>query len=137
VAVVLRACVEGEAADVLTLWKTAEAEPSHTDDVDSIVKLIRFDEEALIVAVDDGQIVGSVICGWDGWRGAIYRLAVHPRYRRKGMAQRLVAEAEDRLRAKGAVRSAAIVVSTEVQATGFWRSSGWEEQKERLRFVTG
>lgn len=122
---------------MLALWRTADAEPTHTDDVESIVRLINFDKEALIVAVEAERIVGSVIAAWDGWRGSIYRLAVAPSHRRKGLARRLVADAEVRLRARGAVRLAAITVSSDPRAMGFWRSSGWEEQAERLRFVRG
>ena len=37
-----------------------------------------------MVAESSGQIAGSVIAGWDGWRGSVYRLAVAPAHRRSG-----------------------------------------------------
>jgi hypothetical protein len=40
--------------------------------------LISEPAASLLVATIDNQIVGSVIGGWDGWRGNIYRLAVTP-----------------------------------------------------------
>jgi ribosomal protein S18 acetylase RimI-like enzyme len=123
--------------DVLALWREAAAEPTHTDDPQSLVGLIRHDPAALIVAEADCQIVGSVIAAWDGWRGSIYRLAVAPGCRRQGVARSLLAEAERRLAQAGAVRSQAIVVETDAGATGFWRTSGWEQQSARLRFVRG
>ena len=49
----------------------------------------------------------------------------------------LVAEAERRLSAMGAVRMQAVVVETDARATGFWINSGWERQTARLRFVKG
>jgi ribosomal protein S18 acetylase RimI-like enzyme len=122
---------------VLALWREAEAEPTHTDDLLSLTKLIERDPRALVVAEVEGQIVGSVIAGWDGWRGSIYRLAVAPEARRAGLGRRLVTEAEQRLAGLGARRLQTFVVATDAQATGFWRSSGWEEQVERLRFVMG
>jgi ribosomal protein S18 acetylase RimI-like enzyme len=122
---------------VLALWHQAESEPTHTDDSASLTKLIERDPDALVVAESGGQIVGSVIAGWDGWRGSIYRLAVAPHARRAGLGRRLVAEAEQRLAQLGARRIQAVVVATDTQATGFWRSSDWEEQVERLRFVMG
>jgi ribosomal protein S18 acetylase RimI-like enzyme len=81
--------------------------------------------------------VGSVIAGWDGWRGSLYRLAVVPDYRRHGLGRRLLDEAERRLASSGASRLQAIVVETDAQAAAFWRASDWEEQVERLRFVKG
>ena len=122
---------------VLALWRDADAEPSHTDDVESLERLIAHDPGSLMVAEVDGRIVGTVIAGWDGWRGSIYRLVVAPSHRRAGLGRRLVGAAERRLSAAGATRLQAIVVETDGQATGFWRASGWEQQAERLRFVKG
>ena len=42
-----------------------------------------------MVAESDQQIVGTVIAGWDGWRGSIYRLVVAPSHRRAGLGRRL------------------------------------------------
>jgi ribosomal protein S18 acetylase RimI-like enzyme len=69
------------------------------------------DPEALIAAESEDEIVGSVIAGFDGWRGNLYRLAVHPKLRRQGLARALVAEAEGRLAARGAKRITALVVA--------------------------
>src|SRR5271167_302040 len=118
---------------VLHLWSTAAAEPTHTDDAASLTALIRRDPAALIVAEDDSSIVGSVIAGWDGWRGSVYRLVVASSHRRLGLGRRMLRQAEERLWAEGAVRLQAIVVQTEPQAVGFWRASGWEQQVHRLR----
>ena len=63
----------------------------------------------LLVATNDDRIIGSVIGGWDGWRGNIYRLAVTPEYRRRGIARRLVAEISSALFARGAERLSALV----------------------------
>jgi ribosomal protein S18 acetylase RimI-like enzyme len=136
-----RSATVADAPAVIALWREAGAEPSHTDDVESVRRLIERDPAALMVAVDGGvggvRLVGSVIAGWDGWRGSIYRLAVVPSHRRCGLGGRLVRQAEERLADAGAVRCQAIVVETEGRAVAFWRASGWEQQSERLRFVRG
>jgi ribosomal protein S18 acetylase RimI-like enzyme len=129
-----------DAPAVIALWLEAEAQPSHTDNVESVEsvqRLIERDPAALIVVEVDHRLIGSVIAGWDGWRGSIYRLAVVPEHRRRGLARQLVRRAEERLAHAGAVRCQAIVVETEDQAVAFWRASGWEQQTERLRFVAG
>jgi ribosomal protein S18 acetylase RimI-like enzyme len=128
------------AADVLVvldLWQQAGAEPTHTDDMESLTQLIAHDPAALLLAEDGGRIVGSAIASWDGWRGSIYRLVVAPDYRRRGLGRQLLAAAEDRLQKAGAIRTQAIVVETDARAVGFWRASGWDQQAERLRFVKG
>jgi ribosomal protein S18 acetylase RimI-like enzyme len=133
----IRPARAADVSGVLALWREADVEPSHTDDVHSVTRLLAHDPKALIVADAAGLVVGSVIAAWDGWRGSIYRLAVAPSHRRRGLGGRLVLEAQRRLAEDGARRLQAIVIETDAQATGFWRSTGWEQQIERVRFVKG
>jgi ribosomal protein S18 acetylase RimI-like enzyme len=126
-----------DAGAVLALWVRSGAEPSHTDTQPSLAALVAHDAGALIVAEWDDVLVGSVIAGWDGWRGSIYRLVVDPLHRRQGLAGQLLERAETRLSRAGALRLQAVVVESEPLATGFWKATGWEQQEERLRFVRG
>lgn len=131
----LRPCRRDEAGSVLNLWHSAGAEPSHTDEESSIIGLIERDPEALLVAELDGRLVGSLIAAWDGWRANLYRLAVSPELRRQGLARRLLAEGERRLRSKGARRFSALVHGEEGQAVEFWNSVGYVHDEEIRRYV--
>ena len=133
----LRTAQRSDVGSVLRLWIEAAAEPTHTDDVDSLNALVAHDPSALLIAEEEGTIVGSVIAAWDGWRGSIYRLVVAPSHRRRGLGRQLLAQAEARLAAAGAIRQQAIVVETERPAMGFWDDSGWERQAHRVRYVRG
>jgi ribosomal protein S18 acetylase RimI-like enzyme len=133
----IRAGRSGDIDAVLRLWLGSGAEPTHTDDARSLQGLLDHPGSALLVAVDGSALVGSVVAGWDGWRGSVYRLVVAPTYRRQGLGGRLLVAAEDHLQRVGAVRLQAVVVETEVQATAFWLATGWEPQEHRLRFVRG
>ncbi len=55
----------------------------------------------LAVAEAGGVVVGAVLATHDGRKGWINRLAVAPSYRRRGVASRLVAAAEERLAEAG------------------------------------
>jgi ribosomal protein S18 acetylase RimI-like enzyme len=136
-AVTLRCAHRTELPAVLALWAASDAEPTHTDDLESLTRLLDADREALVVAFDDGVVVGSVIAGWDGWRGSVYRLVVVPTHRRRGLGRQLLNRAEESLRERGATRLAAIVVHSDGRAVDFWRSTGWIEQADRRRFVKG
>lgn len=129
----------GRAADVmavLDLWRRAEASPSPTESAEDVGTLLLRDPEAMLLAeTDDGEVVGSLIVGWDGWRGTFYRLAVDPAHRRHGLATALVRAGEERLRALGAHRLNAIVETHEDDAMSFWTAAGYEPQISRSRFV--
>jgi ribosomal protein S18 acetylase RimI-like enzyme len=132
----LRPASEDDIEGVLAFWRDA-AEPTSTDSTGALVGLVRRDPGALIVAEADGGVVGTVIAGWDGWRGSIYRLAVGPDQRRRGLGQALLQAAEDRLTALGGRRLHAIVVESNDNAVAFWTASDWEHQAGQLRFAKG
>jgi ribosomal protein S18 acetylase RimI-like enzyme len=133
----IRPAVADDIGAVLALWREAAA-PTTTDDAEGLGALLAHDPGALLVAeLSSGQIVGTVIAGWDGWRGSVYRIAVDPSLRRAGLGRRLLDAAEDRLRGVGARRMHAIVVGTDERAAGFWEASDWEHQSAQWRFTQG
>jgi ribosomal protein S18 acetylase RimI-like enzyme len=108
---------------------------SPTETAADLRGLLARDPEAMLVAEAEAELVGSLIVGWDGWRGTFYRLAVEPVYRRRGVATALVRAGEERLRALGARRLGAIVETDEADAMAFWAAAGYELQVARSRFV--
>jgi ribosomal protein S18 acetylase RimI-like enzyme len=131
----LRVGHPGDVPALLALWRRAEASLSSTESADDVRGLLDRDPEALVIAESEGKIVGSLIVGWDGWRGTFYRLAVDPAHRRRGLASALVRAGEERLRALGGHRLNAIVETHEPDAMAFWSAAGYELQTSRSRFV--
>lgn len=131
----IRPGTEDDAAAVLALWREAEGPQSPTDNEEGVGRLLRRDPDALLVAEGDGAVVGSLIVGWDGWRGCFYRLAVDPAWRRRGIGTALVQTGEELLRELGALRLTALVASTDLQAIGLWRAVGYERQPGTHRYV--
>jgi len=149
--VVVRPARRSEIPAVLALWREADAVPSISDDPASLRRLLDTSEDALLVAetADNpepggpepdgpgagGRLVGTIVAGWDGWRGNLYRLAVLPAARRRGIALRLVAEAERRLAEKGAIRLSALVMSEHDPAVALWLAAGYARDPRVGRFV--
>ena len=133
-AVVIRPCRPDEGPALLDLWHHADASPSPTDTPEQVDQVIQDPAASVLVAVDNDLLVGSIIGGWDGWRGNIYRLAVLPSYRRRGIARALVAAAEERLAARGARRVSALVEHDHPWAVGFWDSL-YEPDPRMIRYV--
>ena len=135
-----RLCTRNDCAAVLQLWLDAAATPSVTDTLEEVQRTAGESNVIFLVATDEaGSIVGSVIGGWDGWRGNIYRLAVAPAARRQKVAAALVREVSERLeREKGARRITALVEKAHPDAMGFWESdaaAGYSLDRRMVRFV--
>jgi ribosomal protein S18 acetylase RimI-like enzyme len=137
--IAIRPVRENELAAVLRLWDAVDVTPpSVTDSIEGLTCLIHNAGAVLLVAIADDRIVGSVIGAWDGWRGNIYRLAVAPEYRRRGLARRLVAEISDALFERGAHRLSALVEHEHEWAIGFWeslRGLGYEQDPKFTRYI--
>jgi ribosomal protein S18 acetylase RimI-like enzyme len=136
--IALRAATPDDIPAVLEFWDQSTAEPSSTDDVEGIATLLAHAPGALVLAVDgaaDLRIVGTIVAGWDGWRGSLYRLAVAPSYRRRGVATALVDEAERRLHTLGVRRMHLIVGRAGgVAAEQFWLSVRYQPT-DQVRMV--
>jgi ribosomal protein S18 acetylase RimI-like enzyme len=136
--IVIRPCRVEECAAVLALWERAGAIPSPTDTLEELQRLVRTHGDGFLVAIQGNAVVGSVIGGWDGWRGNIYRLAVAPEARRRGLARRLVREAGLVMKSKGGRRLSALVERHEAHAVGFWDSlaeDGWRRDERMTRYI--
>jgi len=121
---------------VLGLWASARSEHASTPDRrEDVERLVGESPAALLLAEEDGEVVGVVIAAWDGWRGNIYRLAVDDGSRRRGIGLSLLRAAEEYLRDCGAGRITALVAFDDEEAGAFWDAAGYPRDAEIGRRV--
>lgn len=108
------------------LWKDAFPSdlPRHRAETVVPAKLA-FQPDLLMVAVDGLSVIGSVMAGYDGYRGWINRLAVLTSYRRQGIGRALLDEAEKRLIAKGCTKINLQVLMPNAAVAEFYRRLGY------------
>ena len=113
--------------DVVTdLWLASGLHNPSIDGIDNLRDVSQRNPGLFLLAIDNEQVVGSVIGTFDGRRGYIYHVAVHPNSRRKGYATALLREAEHRLWAMGVQKVRFMVSKSNVQAIAFYRTLGFE-----------
>ncbi|GHF65857.1 N-acetyltransferase [Kitasatospora xanthocidica] len=136
--IALRPATPDEIPALLALWARAAKGASITDDEAGVAALLARDPQCLIVATpadDPAALLGTVIAGWDGWRCHLYRLAVDPAHRRRGIGAALLAAAEERFAALGGRRADAMVLDDNALGHRTWQAAGYAPEPQWSRWV--
>ena len=119
--------LERDYAAAYALWEASGpgVRVGMSDTREEIAKKLQRDPDLALVAEEDGRLIGTVIGGYDGRRGMVYHLAVAENRRGRGVGQKLMAELEGRLRAKGCLKYYLLVTPQNRQVIEFYEQLGW------------
>ena len=115
---------------LVALWEAAglHIKPAGRDTREAFARQLEGGTQTAIgVENEAGDLVGVVLATHDGRKGWINRLAVHPDYRRQGIAVTLVAAAEEALRAQGMEVFAALIEPGNDASVEVFKSAGYED----------
>lgn len=86
--------------EVHALWMKIKgfAIRSIDDSREGVERFLRRNPTTSVVAVEDGRIVGAILCGHDGRQGCLYHVCVDPAYRRRGIGKTMVVFCMEALR---------------------------------------
>ena len=84
------------------------------------------------MAVVGGEIVGTLMGGYDGHRGSAYYLGVHPDYQGRGFANALINRLEKKLIARGCPKINVMVREENDAVAGFYEKLDYETQDSLL-----
>ncbi len=114
-----------DAEALVSLWALSGLIRSTNDPFRDIERKIDADPNGLLVLDDDRPCIGAVMVGYDGHRGWMNYLAVHPEYRGRGFGRLLVAAAERRLTELGCPKVNLQVRTSNKEAVEFYRVLGY------------
>ena len=127
--VVIRPYDPAHEAGVVALWRACELVVPWNDPKEDIALKVAFQPDLFLVACEADEVVGSVMAGYDGHRGWINYLAVHPEWRRDGLGRRLMDEAETALRALGCPKINLQVRATNADVVAFYERIGFHREE--------
>ena len=117
---------------VYDLWMTIKgfAIRSIDDSKEGVARFIRRNPTTSVVAVEDGKIVGAILCGHDGRRGCLYHVCVDPEYRRRGIGKEMVVFCMEALKKEEINKVCLIAFSANDIGNAFWHKVGWVERED-------
>lgn len=125
----IRPYLPADRGKVIELWHSCNLLVPWNDPAQDIAAKLADSPELFLVAVDNDEIIGSAMGGYDGHRGWIYYLAVHPARQNSGLGSRLVNEVERQLTALGCPKINIMVRRTNHGVISFYEKLGYEESE--------
>jgi RimJ/RimL family protein N-acetyltransferase len=122
----VRPYLERDEEEVVRLWGIVFPDPpSWNVPAEDIRRKLSVQRELFLVGVLDGRVVATTMAGFDGHRGWLHLVAVHPDHRRAGIAKALMLEAERRLRETGCTKVNLQVRASNHGVVAFYKSLGY------------
>lgn len=89
----IRTFQQGDFEEVVALWERCDLVTP--DDPETVIeRKMAHDPALFLVAEVNGEVVGTLLGGYDGYQGYAYYLAVHPEFQGRGIANAMVARLE-------------------------------------------
>jgi len=111
---------------VIALWETVFGyEDSHNKPGMAIDMKLAAPDGLFFVAVVDDAVVGTVLAGYDGHRGWLYAVAVHPQHRQQGLGKALVRFAEQALTTRGCLKINLQIIAGNDSMASFYEAMGY------------
>ena len=117
---------------VRALWMTIHgfAIRSVDDSREGVEVFLKRNPTTSVVAVDNGEIVGAILCGHDGRRGCLYHVCVREDHRMHGIGKSMVVFCMKALREEKINKVSLIAFTVNDIGNKFWRTIGWTKRED-------
>ena len=117
---------------VFALWKTIKGFGirSVDDSKEGIERFLKWNPGLSVVAEENGEIVGAILCGSDGRRGCLYHVCVHKEYRRQGIGKTMVVWCMEKLKELQINKVSLIAFTQNDVGNAFWKEIGWTKRED-------
>lgn len=118
--------------EVKALWMTIKGFGirSIDDSKEGVERFLKRNPTTSVVAIEDGKVVGSILCGHDGRRGCLYHVCVHADYRMQGIGKAMVVKAMEALKEEHINKVSLIAFTKNDIGNAFWKEIGWTKRED-------
>ena len=126
----IRAFADADTEAVVALWNDCGLTRPWNNPYQDIARKCSVSPDLFLVGSETNtQLVASIMVGYDGHRGWINYLAVHPSHQRQGYARHLMEQAEQLLTARGCPKLNLQVRERNEAVIAFYESLGYTDDK--------
>ena len=118
----IRQYKESDRSTIIELWKQCELLRPWNDPNKDIDRKMQFQPELFFVGELDSKIIASAMAGYDGHRGSVFYLAVHPEFQELGYGRKLMRHIESELMKLGCPKLNTVIRSSNDKVLGFYNN---------------
>lgn len=100
------------------------------DSYEGVERFLRRNPGISVVAEDNGEIVGGILCGHDGRRGCLYHVCVREDHRRMGIGKDMVVHCMNALKDEQINKVSLIAFTKNDVGNTFWKTIGWTQRED-------
>lgn len=128
----VRVMTIGDYEGVHALWMSIKgfAIRSIDDSREGVERFLKRNPTTSVVAIEDGKVVGAILCGHDGRRGCLYHVCVSPAYRRRGIGKAMVVFCMQALKEEHINKVSLIAFTVNDIGNAFWNCIGWKKRED-------
>ena len=116
-------------ASVVSLWQLCELTVPWNNPYKDIARKLKVQPELFLVGMLDSLLITTVMGGYDGHRGWINYLAVHPDFQGQGYAQQVMENVESELRKRGCPKINLQIRSGNARVMAFYQKLGFTDDQ--------
>lgn len=118
--------------EVYSLWMSIKGFGirSVDDSREGVKAFLKRNPLTSVVDIEDGKIVGAILCGHDGRRGCLYHVCVAEGYRMRGIGKAMVVFCMNALKKENINKVSLIAFTKNDIGNAFWNQIGWTRRED-------
>ena len=125
----IRPFKEGDEEALVSLWNMCKLTVPWNNPYKDIARKLKAQAELFLVGYLENKLIASVMAGYDGHRGWINYLAVHPDFQARGYGKQLMDNVENGLRELGCPKINLQIREGNDRVFTYYQKLGFVEEK--------
>ena len=110
---------------IINLWQLCGLTRPWNDPLKDIQRKLTYQPGLFIAGTIDNRVICTAMAGYDGHRGSVYYLAVHPEHQIQGIGQHMMKQVERSLTDLGCPKLNILIRTSNLSVQRFYEQQGY------------